>query len=324
MLKKKPTSILIFSVLFGYIIVQFLWWEILLVKQTGQIITEKQKLAEISSVNPEQIQLEVKQLHQKKFHQTIMIVGEGTVFLLLLLYGIFKIRKAYLKETELTRQQKNFLLSITHELKTPIAATKLQLQTLQKHKLDIEKQRHLIQNALLENERLNNLVDNVLLASRLDSGEYTLNKTNENISELTEQTIQRYYLNEITKNELFADIEKNIFLFIDKTIFPSVIINLIDNAIKYSFNEKNIKLSLKIKSGKVILSVSDSGCGIKQNDKEKIFNRFYRSGNEETRSSKGTGLGLYIVAYLVKKHDGTIELYDNESRGTVFKITFNP
>ncbi|MGZ4044409.1 MAG: two-component sensor histidine kinase, partial [Bacteroidia bacterium] len=75
-------------------------------------------------------------LHQKKKTQVMMIVGEGTVFLLLLLFGVYKVKQAHNKEFELTNQQKNFFLSITHELKTPIAATKLQLQTLQKYKLD--------------------------------------------------------------------------------------------------------------------------------------------------------------------------------------------
>ena len=87
-MKKKSPSILIFSILFGYIIIQFLWWEVLLVKQTGQIIAEKQAIIELSSTNSEFIKNEVKQLHQKKTKQTIMIVGEGTVFLLLLLFGI--------------------------------------------------------------------------------------------------------------------------------------------------------------------------------------------------------------------------------------------
>lgn len=299
-----------------------MWWEVLLVKQTGQIISEKQKLAELSSTDSEIIRSEVELLHAKKTKQTIMIVGEGTVFLLLLLFGIFKIRKAYTKELELTIQQKNFLLSITHELKTPIAATKLQLQTLQKHKLEGEKQQELIGNALLETERLNNLIDNVLIASRLDSGEFIFKKENENISELIEAILNRYYKNEIAKKELIISLDKNIFLAIDKTIFPSIITNLVDNAFKYSFNEKVITLSLKKINSNSQLVISDLGCGISETDKKKIFTKFYRAGNEETRNAKGTGLGLYIVNYLVKNHNGTISVKNNSPKGTSFEITF--
>ena len=132
--------------MFGYIILQFIWWEILLVKQNNSIIEQKQKLLELSISNDSDLIFQVKELHAKKLKQTLMIVGEGTVFLLLLLYGIFKIKQAHDREDKLTQQKNNFLLSITHELKTPIAATKLQLQTLLKHQLDTEKQKELMRN----------------------------------------------------------------------------------------------------------------------------------------------------------------------------------
>ncbi len=321
-MKKKSPSILIFSILFGYIIIQFLWWEVLLVKQIGQIISEKQKLVELSSTNSEFIIKELALLQQKKIKQIIMIVSEGTVFLLLLLFGIYKIKEAYTKEIELTHQQKNFLLSITHELKTPIAATKLQLQTLQKHKLDEVMQQELISNALLETERLNNLIDNVLLARRLDSGEFIFKKEKENISELIESVLLRYYKSELLKNELQINVENNIFFDCDKTIFPSIIINLIDNAIKYSFNKKEITIDLKKANKIIVLTISDVGCGIADEDKKRIFTKFYRAGNEETRTTKGTGLGLYIVNYLVKKHGGTINVKNNLPKGTIFEISF--
>ena len=83
-----------------------------------------------------------------------MIVGEGTVFLLILLFGVYQVRKSIKKETELANQKSNFILSISHELKTPIAATKLQLQTLLKHDLERDKQKELLHNALNENNRL--------------------------------------------------------------------------------------------------------------------------------------------------------------------------
>ena len=134
-MKAKSRSILILGILFGYILLQFLWWEVLLVKQTGQIIDLKQKISELSITNESTLINEIALLHQKKTMQVMIIVGEGTVFLLLLLFGIYKIKQSQDKETELNNQQKNFFLSITHELKTPIAATKLQLQTLQKQKL---------------------------------------------------------------------------------------------------------------------------------------------------------------------------------------------
>lgn len=252
-----------------------------------------------------------------------MVVGEGTVFLLLLIYGIYLVQKAHRREFELTNQQKNFFLSITHELKTPIAATKLQLQTLQKHKLEEVKQQELIANALKETERLNALIDNVLLASRLESGEFSFKNEKQNISELTETILTRYYKPRLEKKEITTDIEKNVSLEIDETAFPSIITNLIDNAVKYSFEEKNIHVTLKKNNSKIILTVSDRGCGVQESDREKIFSRFYRAGNEETRSAKGTGLGLYITRYLVQRHGGEISVKPNSPKGSVFEVVFN-
>lgn len=322
-MKARSRSILILGILFGYILLQFLWWEVLLVKQTGQIIDLKQKISELSITNESTLINEIALLHQKKTMQVMMIVGEGTVFLLLLLFGIYKIKQSQDKETELNNQQKNFFLSITHELKTPIAATKLQLQTLQKQKLSEQIQQELIFNALIETERLNALIDNVLLASRLDAGEFIFTLIQQNISELVLKTVNRYYKREINSGELQVKVTNNIFGEIDETTFPSIITNLIDNAIKYSPDQKEIVIELSIKNNKPILIVGDAGCGISADDKEKIFAKFFRAGNEETRRAKGTGLGLYIVNYIVNNHNAKIKVKNNQPKGTVFEIQFN-
>ena len=107
-MKARSRSIIILGVLFGYILLQFMWWEVLLVKQTGQIIDLKQKISELTVTNESNLIQEIKFLHQKKKMQVMMIVGEGTVFLLLLLFGIYKIKQAQDKETALNNQQKNF------------------------------------------------------------------------------------------------------------------------------------------------------------------------------------------------------------------------
>jgi two-component system, OmpR family, sensor histidine kinase CiaH len=308
--------------LFGYILLQFLWWEILLVKQNGLIIDEKQKLIELASTDEQRLKEELATLHQRKQNQTVMIVGEGTVFLLLLLFGIYKIKQAYDKEAALNNQQKNFFLSITHELKTPIAATKLQLQTLQKQKIDEATRQELLTRALLETERLNVLIDNVLLTSRLDSGEFIFNLERNNISEFTTSIINRYYKNEIVSGEIKLDIPSGLFASIDKATYPSVLTNLVDNALKYSSHPKEIFISLKSENDAIVLIVKDNGCGIVQADKHKVFTKFYRAGNEETRRSKGTGLGLYIVNYILKNHQAKISITDNTPQGSIFEIQF--
>jgi signal transduction histidine kinase len=321
-MKTKSRSILFFSILFGYVLLQFTWWEILLVKQNDKIITEKQKLIELSTPDESRLISEIKELHEKKKMQTLMIVGEGTVFLLLLLFGVYKVKQAHDKENYLNRQQKNFFLSITHELKTPIAATKLQLQTLQKQKLDPEIRQQLITNALLETDRLNTLIDNVLFASLLESNEFLFKREKQNLSDFISLVLNRYYKNEIEKGEIKMMIEPQIQYELDVNALPSVITNLLGNALKYSNAEKEITVSLKKFEKYIALEVSDKGLGIAEQEKKKIFDKFYRSGNEETRRSKGTGLGLYIVDYILKKHNASIRVKDNTPQGSIFEITF--
>jgi signal transduction histidine kinase len=301
---------------------QFLWWEILLVRQNDTIIYEKQKLIELTSTNAVQLKQDIMLLHHKKNMQTVMIVSEGTVFLLLLLFGIYKIKQAHDKELLLNNQQKNFFLSITHELKTPIAATKLQLQTLQKQKLDEKTQQELITNALRETERLNVLIDNVLLASRLETDEFIFKKEKENLGNIVNEILNRYYKKEINAGDLKMALDPDVSAEIDKNAFPSIITNLVDNALKYSPAKKEIFVELLKEKSKALLRVKDKGCGISNSDKEKIFTKFYRAGNEETRNSKGTGLGLYIVNYIVKRHNATLSVKNNEPAGSIFQIEF--
>lgn len=320
-MQNRNRSKLFITILFGYIIMQFLWWEVLLVRQTTQISNEQEKLMAITSTDAVSLEKEIDELRTKKQNRIYMIVGEGTVFLLLLLYAFYRIRKASEKEIELVTQQKNFLLSVTHELKTPIAATKLQLQTLLKHKqLDAVQQEQLLNNAINETNRLNRLIEDVLLANSAEKN-LVLNRENINVSELTEQVMSNYFSDKKAKGVLKSEIEKGIFATVDKLLFPSIIINLVENAFKYSPENSPVQISLSSQNGKLNLSISDNGFGISEKEKQKIFEKFYRVGNEETRNTKGTGLGLYIVEKIVVAHNGTIEVQDNKPKGSVFKIS---
>ena len=322
-MKINSRSGAILTILFGYILMQFIWWEVLLVRQTSKIMNEQQKLLELSISRELELKDKVDELHHRLQTQTVMIVCEGTVFLLLLLFGMYKVKKAIDKEADLKNQQQNFFLSITHELKTPISATKLQLQTLLKQKLSTEVQLDIIQSALQENERLNKLIDNVLLASRMDSTDYSFNPTKENLSDLLHLLAGRYYQKELQNGQLHLNIQREVFYAIDAQTFPSIITNLIDNAIKYSGSNKKIELHLSQENQLIRLKVADNGFGINEADREKVFERFYRIGSEDTRQTKGTGLGLYIVQNIVSKHRGRIRLLANAPQGSVFEIMFN-
>ncbi|MCD6018527.1 MAG: two-component sensor histidine kinase [Bacteroidetes bacterium] len=312
----------IFTILVAYIVLQFLWWEILLVRQSDTIIALKQNIAALSSSDDSIIIRDIADLQNKKTIRLYMIVGEGTVFLIILLFGVFQVRKSIRKEKELAAQKNNFILSVSHELKTPIAATKLQLQTLLKHDLERDKQKELLNNALNETSRLHKLVDNVLMANQIENKNLSTQKENLNLSALVEDTVKRYFSEQLEHKTITLNIEPNITYFGDKELLPSIVINLIENAIKYSFEAVCIAVVLKLVNQKPLLEIKDTGCGIPDAEKETIFHKFYRSGSEHTRKTKGTGIGLYIVKSICDLHGIQIKALDHNPQGSIFQLQF--
>lgn len=262
---------------------------------------------------------EFQELDKQFKRQKLMILAEGSVFFLILIFGVFKVRQSILKEVAIARQQKNFLLSITHELKSPLSSIKLMNETIKKRSLAKEKQDELLQNALNEVDRLEGLVENILIAAKIENDQYGFNKEKLNLSELCKQLMQNYLQRK--EIQLSYDIEENIYIEGDKICLNSIVSNLLDNALKYAAHSP-VHLQLHTDKQNVILSVSDNGIGVADEEKEKIFDKFYRVGNEETRAAKGTGLGLYIVKQLVQFHKAKISVEDQLPHGAKFVISF--
>ena len=319
----KSRPLFWFYILVTYVILQFFWWSYSMVKQNNEITRLEEQVNVLKGESLDEVVANGNKLNERLHRRWIMIAGEGSVFVCLLLLGIYQIRKSFNKETALANQQKNFLLSVTHELKSPIASAKLQLQTLQKRELDRDKQKEIIANAINDTDRLNNLVENILLAAKIENNVFTSHKEEYNLSDyITEgmnQTIESFRY----KQRVVLDIDPNIFMKIDRMSFPSIILNLFENAVKYSSSDSTIKVGLKKQNQKIILSVADEGLGITEEEKKYIFRKFYRIGSEETRKTKGTGLGLFIVDFLVKQHNGIISVRNNKPKGTVFEVEFN-
>ncbi|MEO6901996.1 MAG: ATP-binding protein [Bacteroidia bacterium] len=322
-LKAKPSSLFWFYLLVIYILLQFIWWTYLMVESNNEIYHYKTELNVFKGESLQEVFNNGKELSQKQYVQLLMITGEGGVFIILLLLGIYQIRNSFKKETALAQQQKNFLLSVTHELKSPIASAKLQLQTLQKRELERDKQKEIIGNALNDTERLNNLVENILLAAKIENNIYSLYKEEVNLSAFITELITQNLSSFNYKQKVVLTIEPNTFMEIDKIGFHSIVLNLFENAVKYSPADSTITVSLKKEESKILLKIIDEGIGIENKYTPFIFNKFYRIGNEETRNTKGTGLGLYITNYLVKQHHGNIAVTSNLPKGTIFETIFN-
>ncbi len=246
----------------------------------------------------------------------MMIAGEAAVFIVLLFVGLYFIRRSILKELALVHEKKNFNMSVTHELKTPIASSKLFIETLIKRDLPKEKEKEILRKVYADQNRLQKLVEDILLVTKIDESAVKIRLTNVNLKAFIEQVV----LNMVGDNPVSFDIKASINIDIDTFYFLSVIQNLQSNAVKYSDSKAPINWKGYQKNGKTIIRIEDSGIGIDSKEKERVFKLFYRSGNEETRNTKGTGIGLYLVSKIIKLHKGKIKIMDNNPSGTVFEI----
>ena len=253
-----------------------------------------------------------------------MILGEGSMFILVFAFGAYSLHNALNRQQRLQEQKKNFLLSVTHELKSPLASIKILLQTIQKRDLTKTQILSFIDKSLVDVERLDDMVENMLLASKIDNRSYTFPKAKFNLSVLVDSIVNRLQISKCDNNQqiIDAEIEPKIEITGDKFALTSVVTNLVENAIKYSGPCESVIVKLFSKDGKVHLHVADHGIGIADTEKSRIFERFYRVGSEETRNTKGTGLGLFIVKEVLDKHEATIKVKDNRPAGSVFEVVF--
>lgn len=266
----------------------------------------------------------IEKIQAEKNRKTTQYIGEGITFFLVILAGAIFIFRAVRRQLKQTVQQQNFMMAITHELKTPIAVAQLNLETLQKRKLDDAQQQRLIHNTLQETVRLNALCNNMLLSSQIDAGGYKMANEELNFSELVLKCLHEF-AGRFPSRPISPTIGNEIFLAGDELLLQMAINNLIDNAIKYSPKGTPIEVSLQqADNGPVVLEIKNEGPGISNEDKKKVFEKFYRAGNNATKTAKGTGLGLYLTFKVVKSHYGTIVLTDNVPSGAVFTIQFPP
>ena len=307
---------LVYWFLLIYIIAALVWWFISLEKQNDLMYSYR--LTELNKDDPSYSQ-KISQLDEDRKRKTTQYIGEGTTFLLLILLGAVFVYRATRKQIRLSHQQQNFMMAVTHELKTPIAVTRLNLETLQKRKLDEHQQEKLISLALDETNRLNLLTNNILVAAQLESGNYTINKQQIDLSTLVQDSITDF-TKRFRNREIKEEIADDIFMEGELMLIQMLINNLVENALKYSSKDKPVCVKL-YQDGNTILKIIDEGAGIQPNEKKKIFDKFYRSGDESVRTTKGTGLGLYLCKRILKDHKGTISVEDNKPVGSVFTIT---
>ena len=316
--KKLLTITVVYWFVLLYIIVALIYWFISLQQQNSRM--SDLLLNELKKDDSGYAKRTGEILNAKK-RKTTQYISEGATFLILILIGAVFVYRATRKHLKLSLQQQNFMMTVTHELKTPIAVARLNLETLQKRRLEDQQQKKLINITLQEVNRLNTLCNNILLASQLDAGEYKVSKNEVNISELSKRVYTDFSIRN-SGHVVSGEFEDDLYVTGEELLLEMMMSNLIENAIKYSPTKSAIKISLYKDNKRINFTVRDEGPGIAEEEKNKIFEKFYRVGNEATRTTKGTGLGLYLCKQIAKDHNAEISVTDNDAKGSVFTVTF--
>ena len=322
--KKIRRATIIYWLMLIYIVVALAWWFISLQKQSNSLADFKlmQLNATIdSATSPLLYQSAYYTINDDKKRQRFKHLSEGLFFFALIIFAALFVYRTVKRQFKLQQQQQNFMMAVTHELKTPIAVARLNLETMQKYSLDPEKQKRLIHTTLEETSRLNFLTNNILIASQLDGGGYPFTKEEMDLSDLLKDCLQDFRTR--FPERIFSEqIEAGADVKGDPMLLQILINNLLENAIKYSPKESKIVATLKKNDSVLQLGIADEGPGIPNDEKKKIFYKFYRIGNEATRKAKGTGLGLYLCSRIADDHNADIAVTNNIPRGTIFVVRF--
>jgi|SRR5688572_547861 len=322
--KRFRYIIVVYWLLLLYIVAALVWWFVSLERQNQDLTNLR-----LSELNSQKATLDPKKFTEENFkiendskRSTNKYVAEGVTFLVLIFVGAFFVYRSTSKQFGVQQQQQNFMMAITHELKTPISVAILNLETLQKYQLDAEKQKKLIRMTLQETSRLDTLINNILVSSQLEGGGYVSSKEELDFSSLFKDCIKEAKTRYPERN-FIENIEPEIEIAGDPLLLQLLISNLIENAVKYSPKEKPIICKLDRSGKDVLMNIIDEGIGIADTEKTKIFEKFYRTGNESTRKTQGTGLGLYLCRKIAGDHNADISVTNNIPSGTNFAIHFH-
>ena len=314
---KINTILAIYWVLLVYVLAALVWWYIALTKQNQQL-TEFKKEILLQHTGSDRAVLEmIEQEHNRK---TAQYAGEGAIFFLLIVAGAVFLFRAVKKQLKLSQDQQNFMVAVTHELKTPLAVAKLNLETLRKRKLDEQQQNKLIGNTLSETNRMNALCSNLLLSSQMEAGGYVLTYETINLSDIIGSTLNDFSMRYPDKKMDTTLSSERIQVQADAFLLQIALNNLIDNAIKYAGKDAIITISTFCNEEKCFIGVSDNGPGIPDHAKKQVFEKYIRLGTTATQRSKGTGLGLYLVKRIMTAMHGSIMLEDQQPSGCRFVI----
>ena len=316
------TTLLYWSLL-AYVVAALIWWFISLEKQ-NRLIAERDRsylLEHRQAISPLEFETRLQLVDRQQAKNTTKHLSEGITFLALIGLGAVWVYRSVRRRIRLQQQQEQFIMAVTHELKTPIAVARLNLETLQRYPLEGEKRDRLLKTTLDETARLNFLTNNILVASQLADRGFRSDKTELNLASLLRDCL-RDFQKRFPDRIVLAEIPDEVVLNGDPLLLQILINNLLENAQKYAPRDTPINLNLTENGGSIRLEVIDQGPGIPPAERKRIFNRFYRIENETTRKTQGTGLGLYLCKKIAQAHRADISVTDHALQGSNFAVEF--
>jgi signal transduction histidine kinase len=263
----------------------------------------------------------VEALGRTWMHRSFLILG---CLSLLIVGGLVLTRHVVNKEMALARLKSDFVSNVSHELRTPLALIRLYAETLELGRITTqEKKQQYYRIVRKESERLTALINNILDFSRIEAGRKEYEFRNTDIAELVRNTLESYRYQIEQQGFAFEEsIDSNLpAVPVDREAIARALVNLVNNALKYSCDEKFLGVKLYRDKSVVKLEVADHGIGITRRDQSKIFEKFYRAGDPLVHNTKGSGLGLSLVRHITQAHGGDIQVESTPGKGSKFILS---
>ncbi len=260
-------------------------------------------------------------VNERLYTNLISIVGLLLLMIVVGWYGYRNIKK----EIELAQIKSDFVSNVSHELRTPLALISMFAETLEMNRVksEVKKQEYygIISH---ESNRLSRIVNSILSFSQIEAGKKKYNFAEVNLNDVVSKIFETYNYHLANKGFAFRFEPSNDLPEVkgDGEAISEAVINLIDNAVKYSGENKQVFVRTKNENGFIVIEVEDRGIGISKPDQQKIFDKFYRASKGLVHNTKGTGLGLTLVKHIVDAHKGKIELQSETGKGSSFRLLF--
>lgn len=244
---------------------------------------------------------------------------------ILLVVGTFLLFMNIYKEMKLARMKTDFVANVSHELRTPLALIRLYAETLDMNRVTAESKKHAYYKTIMnESTRLTKLINNILDFSKIESKKLEYHFEETNFKQLIEKTVNMYSFHLEQKGfQLTLDLAKDPpHMLLDREAIELAFTNILDNAIKFSRDQKEITIRLVEKEDVLMLSVVDKGIGISPSEGKHIFDKFYRIENSLVHNTKGSGLGLSLVKHIMEMHQGLVRVESKPGEGSTFTLIF--